>query len=351
VLFTTANQKFSRLVHNANISRRDKWNYKFVRRSVFNHKSDKTFVLVSSNWTQFINTCWVDNRQQLFFAIIYLKKFVLAVVVALPSYMLKVPTIISHGGSAVGYYSISRCIAKSRIWVKYRKKSHYHVVQMLFSSLDNLNLRCNIYLNYTSLRLPYTVQGNDRGCLLNVQSIAFSVSRFRVSLRRGTHPQIFLGRGVTYFGTDFLRVYIWKRRVYLGGIVLTFESSNLRNGICLVYRAICDQYFCPRLCLYISVILERWLYKRCKGRKNFAKLKSLDRRKCYFQTSESHSVFFKLNWCINSVYMEHRNDADSNSVGNKHFITFQNVLIYLDTEWKQISLGPTFWTFLKIMGV
>jgi hypothetical protein len=33
----------------------------------------------------------VDNTQQLFFAIIYLKKFVLAVVVALPSYMLKVP--------------------------------------------------------------------------------------------------------------------------------------------------------------------------------------------------------------------------------------------------------------------
>ena len=33
--------------------------------------------------------------------------------------------------------------------------------------------------------------------------------------------------------------------------------------------------------------------------------------------------------------MEHRNDADSNSVGNKHFITFQNVLIYLETEWKQ----------------
>jgi hypothetical protein len=41
-------------------------------------------------------------------------------------------TIISHGGSSVGYYSISRCIAKSWIWVKYRKKSHYHVVQMLF---------------------------------------------------------------------------------------------------------------------------------------------------------------------------------------------------------------------------
>jgi hypothetical protein len=40
-------------------------------------------------------------------------------------------TIISHGGSAVRYYSISRCIAKSWIWVKYRKKSH-HVVQMLF---------------------------------------------------------------------------------------------------------------------------------------------------------------------------------------------------------------------------
>jgi hypothetical protein len=87
-LFTTANQIFSRLVYNANISRRDKWNYKFVRRSMFNHK---TFVLVSSNWTPFIYTCWVDNTQQLFFAIIYLKKFVLAVVVALPSYMLKVP--------------------------------------------------------------------------------------------------------------------------------------------------------------------------------------------------------------------------------------------------------------------
>ena len=33
----------------------------------------------------------MDNTQQLFFAIIYLKMFVLAVVVALPSYMLKVP--------------------------------------------------------------------------------------------------------------------------------------------------------------------------------------------------------------------------------------------------------------------
>jgi hypothetical protein len=39
---------------------------------------------------------------------------------------------ISHGGSTVGYYSISRCIAKSWIWVKYCKKSHCHVVQMLF---------------------------------------------------------------------------------------------------------------------------------------------------------------------------------------------------------------------------
>jgi hypothetical protein len=33
-------------------------------------------------------------------------------------------TTISHGGSAVGYYSIPRCIAKSWILVKYRKKSH-----------------------------------------------------------------------------------------------------------------------------------------------------------------------------------------------------------------------------------
>ena len=33
----------------------------------------------------------MDNTQQLFVSIIYLKKFVLAVVVALPSYMLKVP--------------------------------------------------------------------------------------------------------------------------------------------------------------------------------------------------------------------------------------------------------------------
>ena len=33
----------------------------------------------------------VDNTQQLFLAIIYLKKFVLAAVVAFPSYMLKVP--------------------------------------------------------------------------------------------------------------------------------------------------------------------------------------------------------------------------------------------------------------------
>ena len=32
----------------------------------------------------------MDNTQQLFVSIIYLKKFILAVVVALPSYMLKV---------------------------------------------------------------------------------------------------------------------------------------------------------------------------------------------------------------------------------------------------------------------
>jgi hypothetical protein len=42
------------------------------------------------------------------------------------------PLIISHDGSTIGYYSISRCIAKSLIWVKYRKKSHCHVVQMMF---------------------------------------------------------------------------------------------------------------------------------------------------------------------------------------------------------------------------
>jgi hypothetical protein len=38
----------------------------------------------------------VDNTQQLFLAIIYLKKFVLAVVVALPSYTLKVPNICGY---------------------------------------------------------------------------------------------------------------------------------------------------------------------------------------------------------------------------------------------------------------
>ena len=43
----------------------------------------------------------VDNTQQLFLAIIYLKKFVLVVVVALPSYMLKVPNYTSLTGDVL----------------------------------------------------------------------------------------------------------------------------------------------------------------------------------------------------------------------------------------------------------
>jgi hypothetical protein len=61
-------------------------------------------------------------------------------------------TIISQGGSAVGYYSILRCIAKSWIWVKYRKKSHYHVVEMLFFHwtiwIWGIILRIITYLTY-----------------------------------------------------------------------------------------------------------------------------------------------------------------------------------------------------------
>jgi hypothetical protein len=34
-LFTTENQRFSRLVYNANMSRRDKWNYKFAQQKRF----------------------------------------------------------------------------------------------------------------------------------------------------------------------------------------------------------------------------------------------------------------------------------------------------------------------------
>ena len=34
-LFTTANQRCSRLVYNANMSRRDKWNYKFAQQKRF----------------------------------------------------------------------------------------------------------------------------------------------------------------------------------------------------------------------------------------------------------------------------------------------------------------------------
>jgi hypothetical protein len=43
----------------------------------------------------------VDNTQQIFFAIIYLKKFVLAVVVALPSYMLKVPNFFNFNFNSI----------------------------------------------------------------------------------------------------------------------------------------------------------------------------------------------------------------------------------------------------------
>jgi hypothetical protein len=35
VLFTTAKQRFSHLVYNANMSRRDKWNYKFAQQKRF----------------------------------------------------------------------------------------------------------------------------------------------------------------------------------------------------------------------------------------------------------------------------------------------------------------------------
>ena len=116
--------------------------------------------------------------------------------------------------------------------------------------------------------------------------------------------------------------------VYLGRIVLTFESSkwhffSLPNHL----RSI-----------FLSTITFINLCD-CKRRKIFAKLKSLDRRSCYFQ-SRSHLPLsfgpFQTKFSGTPTrYMEHRNDADSNSVGNKHFITFQNVLIYLETEWKQ----------------
>jgi hypothetical protein len=35
LFYTTANQRFSRLVYNANMSRRDKWNYKFAQQKRF----------------------------------------------------------------------------------------------------------------------------------------------------------------------------------------------------------------------------------------------------------------------------------------------------------------------------
>ena len=69
-------------------------------------------------------------------------------------------------------------------------------------------------------------------------------------------------------------------------------------------RVICDQYFCPRLRLYISMILERWLFKSCKGRTFFAKLKSLERRK--FSESRLPLSFgpfqTKLIWYTSSVW-------------------------------------------------
>jgi hypothetical protein len=38
----------------------------------------------------------------------------------------------------------------------------------------------------------------------------------------------------------------------------SYWPSNLRNGISFVCRAICDQHFCPRLRLYISVSCDTW---------------------------------------------------------------------------------------------
>ena len=58
----------------------------------------------------------VDNTQQLFLAIIYLKKFVLAVVVALPSYMLKVPIkpcVTRKLGAAVEVCLVCACAARA----------------------------------------------------------------------------------------------------------------------------------------------------------------------------------------------------------------------------------------------
>jgi hypothetical protein len=40
---------------------------------------------------------------------------------------------------------------------------------------------------------------------------------------------------------------------------------------------------------------------------------------------------------VHQLGMEHGNNADSKSVGNKDYITFQNVLIYLDTEIKLLK--------------
>jgi hypothetical protein len=121
---------------------------------------------------------------------------------------------------------------------------------------------------------------------------------YELHVPRGEHPKLFWG-SVKYLRTDFLHVNIWKRRVSYTGNHIDLRISEMAFLLCAEPFAInisVHDYVYISLC---PVILEMWLHKRCKGPNNFSKLKSLERRKWYFQ-----SLIFelKINWYNRSVW-------------------------------------------------
>ena len=127
---------------------------------------------------------------------------------------------------------------------------------------------------------------------------------YELHVPRGEHPKLFWG-SVKYLRTDFLHVNIWKRRVSYTGNHIDLRISEMAFLLCAEPFAInisVHDYVYISLC---PVILEMWLHKRCKGPNNFAKLKSLERRKWYL---ESH--FRTENKLVQPLGMEHGNNAD-----------------------------------------
>jgi hypothetical protein len=172
---------------------------------------------------------------------------------------------------------------------------HWHAIHMPFT--------CHSH----AIHMPFTCHSHAIHMPLTCHSHTIACA----------HRKIFLGRGVKYFGTEstfyVFTLHLEATRISRGNrIDLWIFEMAFKS---LVWRAICDQYFCPRLRLYISACMWcRWLYERCKDRKHL--VKSLVVRNSIFRVSFTSFVrSFQTKFVQQlGIYMEHRNDAASNNI-------------------------------------